>query len=183
MSRVNGACLDPCVPMIFLDEARLACHLSQAPVKRNILLRCVGDCSSSVHTKEEGIYNPSCHRTRWAQVNVHEENKQVLLRVTCVASVFVIAEARFVVHGTCWLCDAAARAARGERRCRWRVAMRPHEPPPVFVQPSSTSRPREKWGSVCHEVVLESFQNKLNAKHVEAASCLTTLNVSMTPTT
>ena len=123
MSRVTGSCLDPRVPMISLDEARLARHLSQAPVNRKILLRCVGDCSSSVHTKEEGIYNPSSHSTRWAQVNVHEENKQVLLRVTCVASGFVIAEARFVVHGTCWLCDAAARAARGETRCRWRVAI------------------------------------------------------------
>ena len=123
MTRVAGSRLDPSVPMIFLDEANLARHLSQAPGNRKILLRSVGDCCSSVHTKEEGIYNPSSHSTHWAPVNVHKENKQALLRVTCVASGHVIAEARCVVHGTCWLCDVAARAARGETRCRWRVAI------------------------------------------------------------
>ena len=118
MTRVTCSRLDPRVPMIFLDDDILARHLSQAPVKRKILLRSVGDCSSSVQTKEEGIYNPSSNSARWAQVNVHKENMQVLLRVTCVASGCVIADARFVVHGTCWLVDAAARAALGETRCR-----------------------------------------------------------------
>ena len=104
--------------MIFLDEVRLARHLSQAPVNRKILLRCVGDCSSSVHTQEEDIYDPSSHSTRSAQVNVHEENEQMLLRVTCVASGLVIGETRFIVQGTCLLCDAAARTARRETRLR-----------------------------------------------------------------
>ena len=123
MTRVAGSRLDPNVRMFFLDEANLARRLSQSPGNRKFLLRSVGDCCSSVHTKEEGIYNPSSHSTHWAPVNVHKENKQALLRVTCVASGHVIAEARCVVHGTCWLCDVAARAARGETRCRWRVAI------------------------------------------------------------
>lgn len=124
MSPVTGSCLDPRVPVISVGEARRERHLSQAPVNRKILLRRVGDCSSSVHTKEGSIYNRSSHSRRWAHVNVHEEDKHALLRVTCGASGFMIAEARFVVHGTRWLCDTAARTAGGETGCQWRVSIR-----------------------------------------------------------
>ena len=103
--------------MISNDRTNTLADRRNQPVRRSFLsaddvCSTLRGCSQRIVREDSSA---AAAATTILQVSTNE-NKQMLFRVTCVVSGLVIAEVRFVVQGTHWLCDAAARAARRETR-------------------------------------------------------------------